>query len=87
MADVRARTYKEFAERAECDYTTVSRLLSGDRSPSTRLLRNICLAFKLDEGVALRKLGEDQERDDGRTTTFGNWLRDVTMADAVSERA
>lgn len=84
MATSPASTYKEFGERAGCDYTTVSRLLSGDRSPSTRLLRNICQAFDLDEGAALRALGEDQDRDDGRTTSFAAWLRRHTMAEQVA---
>lgn len=67
----------EFGSRVDCDYTTASRLLSGDRAPSTRLLARICKSFGLDEGEALRVLTEDQETSpDGRTIKFGNWLRE-----------
>lgn len=86
MATVLATTYKEFGERVGCDYTTVSRLLSGDRSPSTRLLASICRVFGLDEGEALRKLSEDREEHDGRTPGFAVWLRERTIAEAVSEQ-
>jgi transcriptional regulator with XRE-family HTH domain len=86
----RATTYKEFGERVECDYTTVSRLLSGDRAPSTRLLGRICDAFKLDRGKALRVLGLDQADNVGRVTPtyprFSAWLREQTMEDSVSDR-
>jgi transcriptional regulator with XRE-family HTH domain len=71
-----ALSLHEFGQRADCDYTTVSRLLSGDRAPSTRLLGRICRAFDLDEGEALRILGQDQARNDGKTTEFAKYLRE-----------
>lgn len=74
----------EFGQRADCDYTTVSRLLSGDRAPSTRLLARICKAFNLDEGEALRVLAEDQDTGGGRTPKFAEYLR-VKVIDAPSE--
>ncbi len=70
-----AITLHEFGERVSCDYTTASRLLSGDRMPSTRLLSRICAAFELDEGEALRTLARDQDRDDGKATEFAGFLR------------
>lgn len=86
----RATTYKDFGERVECDYTTVSRLLSGDRAPSTRLLVRICGAFELDHGEALRILGLDQadnvERETPVYPRFSAWLREQTMEEAVHER-
>lgn len=66
----------EFGRRARCDYTTASRLLSGDRAPSTRLLVRICEAFELDEGEALRVLAKDQERTDGKSPAFAAYLRE-----------
>lgn len=39
----------EVAERIGCDYTTVSRLRSGKRTPGLRLLRSIIRAYGLDE--------------------------------------
>lgn len=69
----------EFGRLAECDYTTVSRLLSGDRAPSTRLLNRICVAFDLDSGEALRVLATDQERDDGKSTAFAAYLREKVI--------
>jgi transcriptional regulator with XRE-family HTH domain len=84
----RADTYKEFGERADCDYTTVSRLLSGDRAPSTRLLGRICDTFELDRGEALRILGLDQaDNVDKATPTyprFSAWLRTQTMSESGS---
>jgi transcriptional regulator with XRE-family HTH domain len=65
----------EFGRRADCDYTTASRLLSGDRSPSTKLLNRICSAFDLDSAEALAALARDQGRDDGKTTEFAAYLR------------
>jgi transcriptional regulator with XRE-family HTH domain len=86
----RAATYKDFGERVDCDYTTVSRLLSGDRAPSTRLLSRICDAFELDRGEALRILGLDQadnlEREAPIYPRFSTWLRNQTMAESVSDR-
>jgi transcriptional regulator with XRE-family HTH domain len=82
-----ATTYKEFGERVDCDYTTVSRLLSGERAPSTRLLGRICTVFGLDRGEALEQLEIDHQRDDGRTTAFAQYLREHTIRDAVSEQA
>jgi transcriptional regulator with XRE-family HTH domain len=67
---------QEFGQRTGCDYTTASRLLSGDRAPSTRLLARICRAYQLDEGEALRVLAEDQEHGIGPTPKFAAWLKD-----------
>lgn len=76
-----AITYQEFGKRVGCDYTTVSRLLSGDRSPSTRLLGSICKAFRLDEGEALRRLSADHDRNDGRTTQFAQYLKEEVFGE------
>lgn len=82
-----AATYQEFGDRVGCDYTTVSRLLSGDRSPSTGLLGRICREFGLDEGEALRALNRDQTAGHGRTTIFAAWLRERTIKPAIVEQA
>lgn len=74
-------TYKEFGERVDCDYTTVSRLLSGDRMPSTRLLARICTAYDLDHGEALQTLEKDHLRGDGQATAFSEWLRERVFKD------
>lgn len=66
----------EFGRLADCDYTTASRLLSGDRSPSTKLLNRIVRAFDLDSAEALAALAKDQERDDNKTTVFAAYLRE-----------
>jgi len=67
----------EFGKRTGCDYTTASRLLSGDRAPSTRLLARICTAFELDHGEALRVLAADQEEHGiGSTPGFAAWLKE-----------
>jgi len=71
----------EFGRRVDCDYTMASRLLSGDRAPSTRLLLRICEAFELDEGEALRALGKDQERSDGKSPSFAAYLKEHVFAD------
>lgn len=65
----------EFGERVGCDYTTASRLLSGERAPSTRLLARICKEFGLDEGEALRTLAADQASGKRRTVLFAQYLR------------
>jgi transcriptional regulator with XRE-family HTH domain len=77
----------EFGRRAGCNYTTASRLLSGDRAPSTRMLNRICKAFGLDYGDALRILQEDQERNDGKSTKFAAFLKEkaVNQPDAPAE--
>ena len=69
----------QFGERAECDYTTVSRLLSGDRAPSTRLLNRIVAAFELDPGEALAALAKDQGRSDGKSPAFAAYLREKVI--------
>lgn len=67
----------DFGSAVECDYTTASRLLSGERAPSTRLLARICRAYGLDEGKALRILAHDQETSsDGRTLLFAAFLKE-----------
>jgi transcriptional regulator with XRE-family HTH domain len=65
----------EFGERAGCDHTTASRLRSGDRAPSTRLLNRICQAFDLDRSEALQILAEDQQTGTGQTPRFAEYLR------------
>lgn len=65
----------EFGRLVECNYTTASRLLSGDRSPSTRLLARICKAYGLDGTRALAAMEADQGREDGRTPTFAAFLK------------
>lgn len=69
----------EFGRLADCDYTTASRLLSGERAPSTRLLARICSAFGLDHGEALKVLARDHERDDGKHTEFASYLREQVI--------
>jgi len=67
----------QFGEAVGCDYTTASRLLSGERAPSTRLLARICKVYGLDEGDALRTLAADQENESTRLTVgFADWLRE-----------
>lgn len=58
----------EFANAVGCDHTTASRLRSGQRRPSAKMLLRICSAYNLDEGIALRNLGEGAEQ-------FSTWLR------------
>jgi len=70
-----AITNKEVGRRVGYDHTSISRLRSGSRMPSTRLLAKLCKAFELDEGEALRVLAQDQERDDGKATLFSEWIR------------
>lgn len=66
----------EFGRRVGCDYTTASRLLSGDRAPSTRLLGRICNEFGLDGGEALKILEQDRKDDpNAKTLGFADWLR------------
>ena len=65
----------EFGEKAGCDHTTASRLRSGERAPSTRLLYRICEAFGLDKGEALRILAQDQASGTGSTPKFAEYLR------------
>ncbi len=74
-----AMSLHQFGELADCDYTTVSRLLSGERAPSTRLLNRICAAFGLDSGEALRVLAKDQERTDGKSPAFAAYLREKVI--------
>jgi transcriptional regulator with XRE-family HTH domain len=74
-----AMSLHEFGRQANCDYTTVSRLLSGDRAPSTRLLARICAAFGLDEGEALRVLRKDQARKDGKSPAFAAYLQEKVI--------
>jgi transcriptional regulator with XRE-family HTH domain len=80
-----AITLHEFGDRVGCDYTTASRLLSGDRMPSTRLLARICTAFKLDHGEALRTLEKDQLRADGLATGFAQYLKDQIFEGEVTD--
>lgn len=65
----------EFGEKAGCDHTTASRLKSGERAPSTRLLYRICEAFKLDRAEALEILAKDQQSGTGMTPRFAEYLR------------
>jgi|HubBroStandDraft_2_1064218.scaffolds.fasta_scaffold01427_10 transcriptional regulator with XRE-family HTH domain len=74
-----------FGELVGCDYTTASRLLSGDRRPSTDLLNRICDAFGLDHGEALRTLGEDQRsQQDNRSPRFAAFLKSRVFEAAAS---
>jgi transcriptional regulator with XRE-family HTH domain len=78
----------EFGRRCGCDYTTASRLLSGDRVPSTRLLARICSEFGLDHGVALRALAKDQAGwtgNQGKSPVFAEFLR-VNVFEADGQR-
>ena len=77
----------EFGSKAGCDYTTASRLLSGDRAPSTRLLSRICSAFELDYGEALRTLETDQRRKYGKTPGFAAYLKEKVISPPESEDA
>lgn len=76
----------EFGKRAGCNYTTASRLLSGDRAPSTKMLNNICEAFGLDHGKALQALQVDQKRDDGKSSVFAAYLK-KQLAELPEEQA
>lgn len=58
----------QFAAAVNCNYTMASRLRSGNRMPSARMLMRICRAYDLDEGEALRKHAEGPEE-------FSAWLR------------
>ena len=66
----------EFGEQTECDYTTASRLLSGDRAPSTGLLQRICAAYGLNANEALAALAEDRKIGSKKTLIFAAWLRE-----------
>lgn len=78
----------EFGEQTECDYTTASRLLSGDRAPSTGLLQRICAAYQLDGNEALAALAADRLGTSKKTLTFAAFLRekvfDVDVTDVTS---
>lgn len=69
----------QFGEKAGCDYTTVSRLLSGHRAPSTRLLNRIIDAFGLNAEEALAALAKDQGRTDGMSPAFAAYLREKVI--------
>lgn len=58
-----------FARRVGCDHTMASRLRSGQRMPSGKMLNKICNAYGLDHGEALQRFGEGRE-------VFSKWLRD-----------
>lgn len=76
----------EFGRRVGCDYTTASRLLSGDRAPSTRLLGRICQEFGLDGGEALRVLAQDRSGSgDGRTPKFADWLKATVFSQGTGD--
>ena len=79
-------TNREVGRRVGCDHTSVSRLRSGGRMPSTGLLARICREFELDEGEALRILAQDQDRGDGRATLFSAWLREHVFGEAALPR-
>ena len=69
-----------FGDRVGCDYTTASRLLSGERAPSTRLLGRICSEFELDANEALEVLSVDRAGGSDRTAGFADWLRSKVFA-------
>lgn len=87
MPDTAAVTLKEVGRRVGYNYTTISRLRSGDRMPSTRLLAAICTEFNLDEGEALRVLSRDQQRSDGKAIEFSAWLRKHVFKDVDTPAA
>ena len=77
----------EFGEQTGCDYTTASRLLSGDRAPSTALLERICGAYGLDANEALAALAEDRRRPGPvrKTVSFAAFLRDKVFDQDVTK--
>lgn len=66
-------TLETFAKRTGCHFTTASRLRSGHRLPSGRLLGRIIKEFGLnaEEAMAAYNQGESQ---------FGEYLRDKVFA-------
>jgi len=81
----------EFGEKVGCDYTTASRLLSGDRAPSTGLLERICSSYDLNANDALAALAEDRRRPGPvrKTVSFAAFLRsrvfDADVTDVTPE--
>lgn len=61
-------TNHAFAAAVGCNYTMASRLRSGARMPSAKMLTRICKAYKLDEGEALRMHAQGPDK-------FSAWLR------------
>lgn len=57
-----------FARRVGCDHTMASRLRSGQRMPSGRMLIKICNAYSLPYDEALTEFGKGREE-------FSKWLR------------
>jgi len=74
----------EFGETVSCDYTTASRLLSGERAPSTALLQRICRAYQLDANAALAALAEDRTGGSKRTPVFAAFLREQVFDASVA---
>lgn len=62
-------TNHAFASAVDCNYTMASRLRSGNRMPSAKMLSRICAAYQLDEGEALRMHAQG-------ATVFSAWLRE-----------
>lgn len=52
----------EIAKRVGCHYTTVSRLRSGARLPSLKLMIRMCEAFGWDTGEAVNVLVGPREK-------------------------
>lgn len=73
-------TNHAFAAKVGCNYTMASRLRSGERMPSARMLVSICDAYGLDEGVALRMFAKGSEE-------FSAWLRSVVFYVEVEKAA
>jgi len=66
-------TLETFAKKTGCHFTTASRLRSGHRLPSGRLLGRIIRQFGLnaDEAMTAYNAGEDQ---------FGQYLREKVFS-------
>lgn len=74
-------TNHAFATAVGCNYTMASRLRSGNRMPSAKMLTRICAAYQLDEGEALRAHARGQD-------AFSAWLREkVFNVDADADAA
>lgn len=61
-------TNSSFARKVGCNHTTASRLRSGQRMPSGKMLFRICEAYGLNKSEALSVFARGSEE-------FSKWLR------------
>lgn len=69
-------TNREFAERVGCDHTMASRLRSGVRLPSARLMTRIKDEFNLDWDEIMAAYNGGEEK-------FGEFIRTKIYQDAA----